>query len=71
MNTDKVFEISFSFTETAHGLVIGESLEHVNAGLQEKYGHFPDFKIVKVKELEEPVEDDDESTPPESPITLN
>lgn len=54
--TDKVFEVAFSFRETLKGICVADSEETVRLGLTEKYQNLPDFTIDKVVELEFPEE---------------
>lgn len=55
--TDKVFEVAFSFRETAKGVAVGTSVEHVMEGLTTRYSHFPEFRIENVKELDVSLEE--------------
>ena len=50
--TDKVFEVAFSFRETAKGIAVGTSVEHVMEGLTTRYSHFPEFRVENVRELD-------------------
>lgn len=54
--TDKVFEIAFSFRETLKGICVADSEQTVREGLTEKYKDLPDFTIDKLVELQTPEE---------------
>lgn len=49
---EKVYEVSFSFRETAKGIAAGTSIEHVTEGIVNRYGQFPDFRIEAITELD-------------------
>ena len=78
--TDKVFEVAFSFRETAKGIAVGTSVEHVMEGLTTRYSHFPEFRVENVRELDVSLDEaiadsieEMESAPdsPDTPPTIN